>query len=100
MVKHIVLWTFKETAEGRSKQENIILAKQKLEAMTGKIPGLTHLEIGINYNKREGSWDLALYAELESKEALEGYQTHPEHLRVIEYLRTVRDQRAVVDYET
>jgi hypothetical protein len=98
MIKHIVLWTLKETAEGRSKQENLVLAKQKLEAMAGKIPGLTHLEIGINYNQREGSWDLALYSELESKQALEGYQTHPEHLKVIEYLRTVRDQRAVVDY--
>lgn len=99
MVKHIVLWTFKETAEGRSKQENLVLAKQKLEAMAGKVPGMTHLEVGINFQAREGAWDLALYSEFESRAALEGYQTHPEHLKVIEYLRTVRDQRAVADYE-
>jgi hypothetical protein len=99
MIKHIVLWTLKESAEGRSKQENLVLAKQKLEAMAGKIPGMTRLEVGINFQTREGAWDLALYSEFESKEALEGYQTHPEHLRVIEFLKTVRDRRAVVDYQ-
>jgi hypothetical protein len=98
MVKHIVLWTFRETAAGRDKQENLQRAKEKLEAMAGKIPGMTRLEVGINVQTREGAWDLALYSEFETKEALEGYQSHPEHLKVIEYLRTVRDQRAVVDY--
>jgi len=99
MVKHIVLWTLKETAEGRSKQENLLLAKQKLEAMAGKVPGMTRLEVGINFQTRDGAWDLALYSEFESQRALEGYRSHPEHLKAIEYLRTVRDQRAVVDYE-
>ncbi len=60
MVKHIVLWTLKDQAEGRSKQDNLSIAKQKLEAMNGKIQGMTRLEIGINFNKREGSRDLAL----------------------------------------
>jgi hypothetical protein len=99
MIKHIVLWTFKEQAEGRSKQENLILARQKLDAMNGKIPGMMRLEVGINFQTREGAWDLALYSEFESRRALEGYQSHPEHLKVIEFLRTVRDQRAVADYE-
>jgi hypothetical protein len=99
MIKHIVMWTFKETAPGRGKQENLMLAKEKLEAMVGKIPGMTQLEAGINFQPREGAWDLALYSEFETKQALEGYQTHPEHLKVIEFLRTVRDQRAVVDYQ-
>lgn len=99
MVKHIVLWTFKEQADGHSKRENLGAAKEQLEAMNGKIPGMTRLEVGINFQAREGAWDLALYSEFESRAALEGYQTHPEHLKVIEYLRTVRDQRAVADYE-
>lgn len=100
MIKHIVLWTFKEQAGGQSKQENLRAAKEKLEAMSGKIPGMTHLEVGLSYQTREGAWDLALYSEFESKAALEGYQSHPEHRKVIDYLRTVRDQRAVADYET
>ena len=99
MVKHIVLWTFKENAAGQGKQENLTAAKEKLEAMNGKIPGMTHLEAGINFQTREGAWDLALYSEFESRQALEGYQSHPAHLKVIEFLRTVRDQRAVADYE-
>ncbi|HTY07618.1 MAG TPA: Dabb family protein [Candidatus Edwardsbacteria bacterium] len=99
MVKHIVLWTFKPQADGRSKQENLAIAKQKLEAMNGKIPGLKHLEVGINYNQRQGAWDLALYSEHGTREDLEVYQNHPEHKKVVEYLGLVRDQRAVVDYE-
>ena len=36
MVKHIVLWTFRSQAEGRSKQENIELAREKLLGLKKK----------------------------------------------------------------
>jgi hypothetical protein len=99
MIKHIVLWTFKSSADSRQKQENLLIAKEKLEAMGGKIPGLQKIEVGISFQSNNGAWDLALYSEFESKEALQEYQVHPEHLKCVGFLRNVRDQRAVVDYE-
>lgn len=66
--------------------------------MAGKIPGMTRLEGGINLQTREGAWDLALYAEFYNREWLDGYQNHPEHLKVSESLKCVRDQRAGGDF--
>ena len=50
MIKHIVLWSFRPQAEGRSKQENIELAREKLLGLKDSIPEVRSLEIGININ--------------------------------------------------
>jgi hypothetical protein len=99
MIKHIVLWTFRESADGRDREENIALAAEMLKALKDKIPAVRHLEVGRNINRSEGSFDLALYSEFDSREGLEGYQKHPEHLRAAEFLSRVRDRRAVTDYQ-
>lgn len=99
MIKHIVFWTFKDFAEGKSKQENLKEAKAILEGLAGKIKEVRHLEVGINFNPNPHTWDQALYSEFETKQDLLTYANHPEHLKVVEHLAKVRDQRAVVDYE-
>lgn len=96
MVKHIVLWTFRD--DRGEKRENLRLAKQMLEGLQERIPGIVKMEVGVNLNPATEAYDLALYSEFESLEALEGYQVHPEHQRAVEFLREVRDKRAVVDY--
>jgi hypothetical protein len=100
MIKHIVLWTFKEQAEGKSKKENLRETKALLEGLKDKIEEVKHLEMGINFNPGLHAYDLALYSEFSSKEDLLTYTNHPEHQRVVEHLGRVRDQRIVVDYET
>jgi len=99
MVKHIVMWKLHENAEGNSKDVNARMAKEKLEALNGKVDGLVHLEVGIDYSKTEASFDVILYSELESKKALEGYQTHPEHKAVVPFMVAICCERKVVDYE-
>jgi hypothetical protein len=99
MIKHIVLWTFKESAEGKTKQENLKATKALLEGLKDKIKEVKHLEVGINFNPAPHAYDLALYSEFSSKEDLLAYTNHPEHQRIVEHLGRVRDQRIVVDYE-
>jgi hypothetical protein len=99
MVKHIVLWSLKETAQGRSREENARLMKEKLEALRGVIPGLLRIEVGIDFGKGRESSDIALYSEFDSRESLRGYQDHPAHLAAVAFIREVRDGRSVVDYE-
>jgi quinol monooxygenase YgiN len=96
MVKHIVLWTFR--GDRGEKLENLRIAKQLLEGLKGKVPGIVRIEVGINLNPAPEAYDLALYSEFESLEALEGYQAHPEHRAAVDFLRKMRDRRAVVDY--
>ncbi len=99
MIKHIVIWTLKEQAEGHSKAENIAIIKKELEALKEKIPVVKSLEIGINFDPTPDAYDLSLFAEFENKEDLHTYQNHPEHLKVVQLLKMIRDKKAVVDYE-
>lgn len=99
MVKHIVMWTFKDFVDGRGKQENIRLAAEMLAGLKDKINTVHFLEVGQNINTSDGAFDLALYSEFEDQAGLDIYQKHTEHLKAVEFLRKVRDQRIVVDYK-
>lgn len=97
MIKHIVLFRLKERAEGSSRAQNAATAKSKLEALRGHIPGLFTLDVAINTEANDSSYDLALYSVFESREALAAYRVHPEHQAVADFLERVRESRAVVD---
>jgi hypothetical protein len=99
MVKHIVFWTLKEEALGATKSENASRMKETLEGLADKIPGLLHIEVGFDFFQSKDSFDVALYCEFESREDLAAYQSHPEHLNAVEFIREVRIERKVVDYE-
>ncbi len=99
MVKHIVFWKLKEQAAGAEARENAERLRQKLLSLRSFIPEILEMEVGFNFNPSEAAYDVALYTVFESREALEAYQKHPEHLKVAEFVREIRSARAVVDYE-
>jgi hypothetical protein len=45
------------------------------------------------------NYDVLLVATFRSWADLDAYQKHPAHLMVADYIRNVRQNRAVVDYE-
>lgn len=92
MVKHIVLYTFKE---GVDKEDAVKLIASVLEPLVGKIPGLQHLEIRRAYS----GMDYALYSEFESKEALANYAKHPLHLEAKTHFFHLLGSRVAADYE-
>lgn len=98
MVKHIVFWKLKENALG-NKVENAQLIKEKLEALNGQIEGLLKIQVGIDFSRSEASYDLALYSEFASKEALEYYQNHPLHKALGTFMKETTCERRLVDYE-
>jgi len=99
MIKHVVMWRLKDEALGNTKKENARLIKKKLEAINGKVPGMVKLEIGFDFSETDDSCDVVLYSEFESRQALEDYQKHPAHLAVKPFIKDVRFERRVVDYE-
>lgn len=99
MIKHIVFWRLKESAGGRPREENALLIKEAIEGMEGRIPGMTHIEAGIDLNRSEQASDIVLYSHFESKEALEAYRDHPEHRRFKDLISDLRYEKRVVDYE-
>jgi hypothetical protein len=93
------MWKLKENAHGLDKAGNAARIKEMLEALNGRIPGMTKLEVGIDFGQTESSADVVLYSEFISREALDGYQAHPEHKAVMPYIGEARTERVVVDYE-
>lgn len=99
MLYHIVMWKFKETAGGASKQENLSKAKSMLDALPPLISEIEAFEVGIDILHTEASYDLVLRSAFAGLDALKSYQVHPEHLKVVEFLRSVHESRIIVDYE-
>ena len=100
MVRHIVMFEFLEEAEGRKKRENARIARDMLQALWGVIPSLRSLEVRLNEEGADASnYDLVLITEYEDFEGLKEYIKHPEHVKVGQFMKTVRKNRACVDYE-
>ena len=100
MIVHIVFWRLHDhSTNGQTKAENAIEMKRRFEALTGVIPGLSRCTIGIDFAHTPDSADVALYSEFESRAALDAYQTHPAHQAIVAFLKDVRTERRVVDYE-
>ncbi len=98
MVKHIVFWTLKPSADGRSAEGNALEMKRRLETLNGGIPELIRLEVGIDSSRTDASADVALYSEFVDQAALDAYHVNPEHLAVAGFVGEIRDSRTVVDY--
>ena len=92
MVRHIVLYTFKENV---NKEEAIRIIDGALTPLVGKIPGLCYLEVRLAFN----GMDYALYSEFESREALQDYAVHPLHLEAKKQFHHFINTRVAADYE-
>ena len=92
MVKHIVLFQVKE---GYDVAEVTRSAREALLPLVGKIEGLTYAEV---YQTFAGM-DIALYCELESKEAMAYYADHPLHTEAKSHFFHMLNSRVAADYE-
>ena len=98
MLKHVVMWKLKETAEGKSKAENALWMKEHLEALIGIIPEIKSLEVGINVLESDMAYDAVLISTFENKEALAAYKVNPKHVEISSYCKKIRESRVVIDY--
>ncbi len=100
MIRHIVIWKFKEEAGGLSKSENLQKGKQMLMDLKEQISQILSIEVVINSPKaKAGNFDMLLDTTFESWEALNEYAAHPEHQKVVEFIKIVVEDRACVDAE-
>ncbi|SHK29673.1 Stress responsive A/B Barrel Domain [Anaerocolumna jejuensis DSM 15929] len=100
MVRHLVLWKYKEelTEEERNKLGGE--AKKKLEALKEIIPGILSLKvITKTLPTGSGNCDLMLDSTFISEEALDFYQNHEEHIKAASFVRSIVGSRICVDYE-
>ena len=99
MIKHIVMWTFKEQALGMDRAGLKLEARRRLEALPPLIPEIRFFQVGDNLSGRPVAMDLALVSDFETMEALAAYAGHPDHVKVAEFFRDAAAETRVVDYE-
>ncbi|MBB6673858.1 Dabb family protein [Cohnella nanjingensis] len=95
MITHIVLFKLKDRSP-----ESVAATAQVLRDMEGKIDELLSIEVGTDVVHSERSYDVSLVTKFASLEAMQAYQVHPVHKKVIEHMSVAREAQAVVDYES
>ncbi|XEC93261.1 Dabb family protein [Paenibacillus tarimensis] len=95
MITHIVLFKLKDRS-----QQSVERTAAVLRAMEGQMEELKYIEVGTDVLHSERSYDIALITKFESMAALEAYQVHPVHKKVIEHMSEVRESAVSVDYES
>jgi hypothetical protein len=98
MIKHIVMWNVRGD-DAATHARHLALLKSQFESLRGRVPGLLHLEVGVDESRIDYACDVVLYTEFDTRESLAAYAQHPEHLRVRQVLGDLRSARHQVDYE-
>ena len=97
MVKHMIIWKFKDEVEGKSEKAAAI--KEALEGLVGKIEGLLEMHI-YTEGLSSSAGDLCMDSSFESADALAHYAKHPLHVAVADGLvRPYMAQRLSFDFE-
>ncbi|MDX6744374.1 Dabb family protein [Actinocorallia sp. A-T 12471] len=91
MLTHVVLMKFTDPADAPK-------AKELLEGLVPAVPHIQKLTVGLDVVRAAVSWDLVLLTEHADLDALKGYQDHPAHLDVAQWLRPRLAARATVDF--
>ena len=97
MIKHIVFIRIIDSSED-CKISNTNKLATMLSQLPASITEISQLEVGRNFSPRPTAFDLCLSVEFENKENLNTYQTHPNHVKVLDFMKTLDLETAVVDY--
>jgi hypothetical protein len=96
MIRHVVMFTFKDDAT----EAQIADATAGLSALPGLIPEIKAFRIGRDIGVNQGNFHLAVTADFDDVAGYLVYRDHPEHLKVIrEKGSLVVAQRAAVQFE-
>ena len=90
------MWKFCDTAEGRTKAENIARAKERFASCL-RLFEINKFETSESVVYSEFSADLMLYSEFETLNDLDSYTVNPHHKKVSEFIRSVIRSRIVHD---
>lgn len=94
MIKHVVVMKFKPGVS----EADIMQLEQGLDRLPGAIPEILSYDFGRDIVHSPRSFDFALVSSFTDMNALQRYQGHPEHMKVLELVRSLCDQIIAVDF--
>ena len=94
MIDHLVFLATREDASSEDIEDLI----SSIRGLKDTVPSVVDLTVGENFSKRSGGYTHGIFVRFESREGLQEYMEHPDHLAVVEKLDALTT-RIVVDYE-
>lgn len=98
MIRHVVMWSFLDQAEGADKKANMTRIRESLLALQPVIPEILTMEIGEDIGIGRDPWDMVLITSFADAASLAHYQNHPSHKAVSAFVAKVRKDRACIDF--
>ncbi len=98
MLRHVVLWTFKDAHEGTDKPAIIAKVVALLRRCEAEVPSLRTFELGGAADGLETTYDLILVSSFDDAAGLQAYVEHPVHQEASAYIGQVRVERVCMDY--
>ena len=95
MLRHIVMIKLKEDVDTSIISNEL---KMMLKNLEHSIHPLLKMEVGINISTKPSAYDVVLTADFQDEVGLDEYRVHPEHVKVLDYLKKVMEKATVVDY--
>ena len=95
MLHHIATWKLLDSANGKTKEENIQLLLDGYKELQKIIPSIADAEM---HRTCGGTADLILITHFKDKDELDAYVNHPEHQKYSAFCKTVRETRTAADY--
>ena len=95
MIKHLVLFKFKEGVTDREREG----LAYELECLSGVVSQVKSLQVAFDAGRKNNSYDLALDSEFDTMADMECYLAHPAHVKALENVSRLCQSVAKVDYE-
>ncbi len=98
MLRHIVMWTLKDQAEGADRATNVQRARELLLGCAAITPGILQFSVGTATPGMDCTADLVLDSTFTDAAALAAYQTHPTHVAIKPFMKAVVQSRHCMDF--
>ena len=95
MIQHMVCLKFKSGVAGAEIEK----LEKLMDALPNTIIEIQSYEFGRDVLRSERSYDFGLVSLFANVEALQRYQRHPDHLKVLEQIKSICDNVVVVDFD-
>lgn len=96
MITHIVIWKYRANVDQKLREEHIAMLRQ----LPSTIESIKSFSVGSDVLHLPRSYDTGLVSTFDDRAGLETYTVHPEHIKVVDFGRSISEHVASVDFES
>jgi hypothetical protein len=95
MLTHVVMFRLIDRTTDNAQE-----LRRRLMTLPALIPQIKHMEVGVNVVPSDRAYDVVLFQRFDSLVEMQAYQSHPDHLDVLTYIKSVIAGSVAVDYDS